>query len=275
MVYCPNPGNAGDSLIAAATTQLFAKHGIRAKWVGCREVVEPGRIVFYGGGGNLIGNYDDAATFIAANHRQAERLVLLPHSVEGHGELLAELGGNVDLITRELVSYDYCLNAAPGTKVHLSEDLALRCDVGELRRMPLPKPLDGPLPEKKHRRKAIRRALLHEKIGRFFPRIGRLLRAGRIDKERAAGREILKGNQDVSELFAYGVNDEKSAFLAARHFLDFIARYDWIETDRLHVCIGAALLGKTVIFHPNSYFKNEAVYRHSLEKRFPLIRWVP
>lgn len=276
MVYCPNPGNAGDSLIAVATMQLFAKLGIGVKWVGCRKVVEPGRIVFYGGGGNLVANYPDAACFIEANHRQAERLVLLPHTVEGHGELLRGLGANVDLITREPVSHAYCREAARGANVHLSEDLALWCDVGELRRLPLPGPLEGPLPEKKHRRKAIRRAMLDERLGRlFFPWKRRLLKAGRMDRERAEGREVAKGNRDVSDLFSYGVRDEETVSLSARHFMDFVDGYDSVETDRLHVCIGAALLGKKVIFHPNSYFKNEAVYRHSLERRFPLIRWVP
>ncbi len=49
-------------------------------------------------------------------------------------------------------------------------------------------------------------------------------------------------------------------------FLEEIAKYNEIKTDRLHVAIAATLLGKKVKLYSNSYFKNKAVYEYSLKK---------
>ncbi len=50
--------------------------------------------------------------------------------------------------------------------------------------------------------------------------------------------------------------------------IDILQKYEQINTDRLHVAIGATLLGKQVRLFPNSYYKNKAVFDYSL-KRFP------
>jgi hypothetical protein len=46
--------------------------------------------------------------------------------------------------------------------------------------------------------------------------------------------------------------------------LDYIARHAEIHTDRCHVAIAAAMMRRTVVFYQNSYFKNRAIYDHSL-----------
>ncbi len=48
-------------------------------------------------------------------------------------------------------------------------------------------------------------------------------------------------------------------------FLQVIDRARIVETNRLHVGIGAALLGKEVILHDNSYGKLGAVFEASLQ----------
>jgi exopolysaccharide biosynthesis predicted pyruvyltransferase EpsI len=50
--FLPNPGNAGDSLIAAATFQFFDKHSIVYEVVTNDNFDSSGKIVAYGGGGN-------------------------------------------------------------------------------------------------------------------------------------------------------------------------------------------------------------------------------
>ena len=52
-----------------------------------------------------------------------------------------------------------------------------------------------------------------------------------------------------------------------------IKRYERVDTDRLHIAIGATLLGKQVRLFPNSYYKNKAVFDYSL-KRYPNISFV-
>lgn len=46
--------------------------------------------------------------------------------------------------------------------------------------------------------------------------------------------------------------------------LDFVARFSEIHTDRCHGAIAAAIMGRRVVFYPNNYFKNRAIYDHSL-----------
>jgi len=55
--------------------------------------------------------------------------------------------------------------------------------------------------------------------------------------------------------------------------IDALQRYEQINTDRLHIAICAALLGRQVRLFPNSYYKNKAVYDYS-QKRFPNISFI-
>jgi len=56
-------------------------------------------------------------------------------------------------------------------------------------------------------------------------------------------------------------------------FIKIIQQYEYVNTDRLHVAIGATLLGKQVKLYPNSYYKNKAVFDYSLRK-FPNINFI-
>ncbi len=48
--------------------------------------------------------------------------------------------------------------------------------------------------------------------------------------------------------------------------IDILRKYEQINTDRLHIAIGATLLGKQVKLFPNSYYKNKAVFDYSLNR---------
>lgn len=56
-------------------------------------------------------------------------------------------------------------------------------------------------------------------------------------------------------------------------FIRTLQKYEQVNTDRLHIAIGATLLGKKVRLFPNSYYKNKAVFDYSL-KKFPNIIFV-
>ncbi|MBI3684909.1 polysaccharide pyruvyl transferase family protein [Candidatus Azambacteria bacterium] len=51
-----------------------------------------------------------------------------------------------------------------------------------------------------------------------------------------------------------------------KELIDFLQKYEQINTDRLHMAIAATLLGKRVRLFPNSYYKNKAVFDYSLKK---------
>jgi exopolysaccharide biosynthesis predicted pyruvyltransferase EpsI len=79
------------------------------------------------------------------------------------------------------------------------------------------------------------------------------LNAFRTDREAAYSGELPADNQDISET-ARGLDE----------FLETIAAHELVRTDRAHVMIPAALLGKRVEFAPNTYHKVAAIARHSL-----------
>ena len=83
-------------------------------------------------------------------------------------------------------------------------------------------------------------------------------RAGlfRQDREAAYGR--LPKDLDVRHDASYGSDREPE------RLLDFVARFEEIHTDRCHGAIVGAMMGRTVVFYRNNYFKNQAIYDHSL-----------
>lgn len=287
--YCPNPGNAGDALIAAATWQRFRKLGIRVRAIPRDGFDASGRNVLFGGGGNLVPMYRQAAEFLQLHHRKAKHIALLPHTIDGHRELLGTLGKNTTLFCREEVSYAHCLQAAPGAACLLSHDLAIGLDPREL---VLPTRLDqaGLLlrgawvtlrrgkvdgPGLAEIRRVLEFARSHGVGTSSRPpvRSTDTLDAFRQDAE-SGGRILPPGNLDLSRSLELHGLLEGPLTIAAKLLLGALRGYRRVRTDRLHVCIAAALQDIEVEFHANSYFKCLAIWEHSLRQRFPSIRWM-
>lgn len=273
--YQPNPGNAGDALLAVAARQKFRQLGIHANAIPA-EFDAAGKVVVFGGGGNLVPLYHDASDFIARHAPTARRLVILPHSVDGHEDILSALGPNAVIFCRERRSHEHCLAHAKRASVHLAHDLAFDLDVERLRPFATRRELlaysvrqlgTPALPwagRLAHLRKT---AGVLRRLSAADPARGPLL-AMRGDAE-SAGERVPNGNLDISELFTLLDTTGADAELSARLFLGWISRYSTVTTDRLHVAIAGALLGKTVSLRPNSYYKCAAVWEHSIRGRFP------
>lgn len=284
--YIPNPGNAGDALIAAATYQVFDRLNIQYKLVRRDRSDYRGEFLIYGGGGNfgLMKNF--SSRLLQRVHRTVARLVILPHTIKDVSPLLAEFSGNVHVICRERQSYEYVKSKVTQANVFLADDMALSLDVQKLLDKSATQPslasmavgygmaklhLNGRQPAPWS---AIKGAQL---IGPRISEMARVsagdtLNAFRTDSERTSVA-IPADNLDISELLSLGVENKEIAMLTSRHFLAFINNYKKIRTNRLHVCIGAALLGKQVEFFDNSYFKCRAVYEYSL-RRFENVRYM-
>ncbi len=292
--YCPNPGNAGDSAIATATYQLFDRVGLRYHCVGWDEDFDSeGKSIVYGGGGNLTDNYLHARTFIERHHAEAERFIMLPHTVQGNSDLLRDLGPNVYLFCRERRSFEWVREHAGDSSVYLDHDLAFRLDPDTvleepftgaeaiktvsnslarsvpnslMMRLGIDSDITGPtLPLRKAARasKDVLSTLTGSKS---------VLYALRTDKERTVSSPP-SSNVDVSRVFSYGTTPPLTAKRATVGMLSFFDCYERVVTNRLHGCILAALLGKEVDFYANNYFKNREVYLHSIEGQFPNVRW--
>ena len=277
LCFKPNPGNAGDSTLTHATFQLLHKLGKHFRLFG-RRSYRPGRsILVYAGGGNLT-YYDHARKFILKHHRSAQRLVILPHTICHNEPLLGELGSNVDLICREEISFDHVRKHARRANVLLMEDVAFHLDVRDT----LDTDTDRLLP------KLLSRHLLETPLrnaGRLLLSVtarghrqaanedGGILNCFRTDIEKSS-IEIPRDNIDLSVRFAFGTHDEAVCRYASALVFRFINRFDEIRTNRLHIAIAGALLGKKVRFHSNSYYKCKAVYDYSMKHRFPNVEWM-
>ena len=53
----------------------------------------------------------------------------------------------------------------------------------------------------------------------------------------------------------------------------FLRRFSAVHTNRLHVGIVSTLLGQTVHLYENSFGKIGAVYKASMEGRYPNVLW--
>lgn len=277
VIYVPNPGNAGDALIAAGTYQLFDRLNLDYKFYKpseCSEYAVKGKTVIYGGGGNLISESKGNACNILLSrvHRHADKVILLPHTVSGNEELLRGLGPNTTLFAREKISYDHIKANTPKANVFLAHDMAFFLDWSEYIKKP------GPLNQAPGRRfhdrlKHLKKwvpARIH--LMRAYLQNNKCLNCFRTDKEQT-DLELPGDNLDLSLKLKQGPLSPFIAHAVTRQMLRYLSLFPTIKTNRLHVCIGAALIGKKVVFYPNNYYKNCAVYEHSIKDRFPNVTW--
>ena len=265
LFFRPNPGNAGDSLIACATFQLFEEFGIPYRLFDDSSFDPAGKVVVFGGGGSLVPEYRAAWQFVERYHQAAKKLVILPQTISGHEDLLGQLGSNVDVFVREEVSFEHVQRHAPQANLFLEDDLALSLDVSAVLAADLPRPFRH-VPLKQLIRREV--ALLRAAGCRSD-----VLNCFRTDKEKTDLRRPY-GNADLSKLFKVGTSTPEEALLASHLIFQMLNQYEEVRTNRLHLAIAGALLGKDVKFYPNSYFKNEGVYQFSMKGRFPNVQWM-
>lgn len=291
LYYCPNPGNGGDSLIAYAGFQLLKKNNLKYNFFNGRNFNPKGKTLIYGGGGNLVNNHHGYARRITENyHSVVKKLVILPHTISTHEDLLQSMGSNVDIICREKISYQHVKKYATKANVMLMNDLAFSLDLEDVfllkselaipqgivlktfcklvkdeRQHQIPSPrkiLRGWNLERKYRAKE---SILHENFD--------ILNCFRVDAEKT-DIEIPPENIDLSMEFAYGTWSEKISGLAAHKLLNFMNKFHEIRTNRLHLAIGGALLGKKVKFYSNNYYKCQAIYEYSMKDIFKNVEWM-
>lgn len=267
VVYCPNPGNAGDGIIANATYQLFDKLGVQYEYVPPDVSTQrtADRVVVYGGGGNLVHPYPNARDFIAKHHPGASRVVVLPHTIRSYPELFEGMSGKVDLFCRDLPSYAFMSGLKTQANVYLSDDVALHTSVGQTLGY-----LATHAPEYRDKVMFSRRAKRHiRKLSHSVRNAGhpKVLNVFREDVERTAV-EIPFSNVDLSQTLCGLDMSPFHARETASAFFAFIQRHEVVRTNRLHVCIASLLLDKEVHFYDNSYGKNMSIYTFSLKDRF-------
>ena len=226
-----NPGNAGDSIIQVGTFHFFESHNIPFRVIDPYTQISKDSVLWYSGGGNLVHYYSECKSWLK-RFADSHLCIVLPHTINDM-TFLRELHPQTILMCREKKSFSLCRQYFSG-KTFLHQDMAFYLDVSRL----------GIIPKKGE--------------GTLY--------ALRKDVEKGTTALEVDNSLDVSRLFNYSP-EVKSIVECALHFLDVINSFEKIITDRLHIAIGAYLLGKKHIhLYPNSYYKNRAVYDFSFQR---------
>jgi exopolysaccharide biosynthesis predicted pyruvyltransferase EpsI len=286
--FHPNPGNAGDSLQAHATFQLFKDLKIQYKLFDQSKFDPTGKTLIYGGGGGLMRYYYHAREFIERYHHKAKKFIIFPQTIDGNEHLLQQMGQNVDIILREKVSYNHVKNNNKRSNVMMMDDMAFNLNLKEtfsikpvncfktiflktLYKIRNDEKESAILSAKKILKNYYLEAIHFSK--KFFSKKEKILNCFRNDIEKSE-IDIPKNNLDLSVILAYGTENEGNASYASFRLLKFIKKFEEVRTNRLHIAIAGALLGKQVKFYPNNYYKCEAIYNFSMKDRFKNVEWM-
>jgi len=263
--FIPNPGNAGDGLIAAAAWQLFDRLGLLSS-ITVDANITAGDIVVFGGGGNFIPAYNQARNVIEKSLRQnVSKFILLPHSIRGNEDILQKLDKRFYLFCREKESFEHAQKYATNANVFLTHDLVFGLDLVQLNQRLNINWLRLQLLLHPRLLKAYlkwRQALLKIK-----PKSDGTMTLMRVDVE-AKQADKYPSELDISSKHSSYYSQRFEADLIAREFLATLDQADHIISDRLHVSIASALLGKKLTMFDNSYGKNRNVFLNSMDGRF-------
>lgn len=239
IIYIPNPGNIGDHFIAYVTMQIFNDIGLNYI-IGDINHKYLNETIFYGGGGNLIGIYNDCKNFIL-NNLNNNKIVILPHTVKDECTLIKHIfNDNIKIICREKTSYNYVRKLIKNkSNLYLSKDLSLYIK-------------DDFILKYNTKTK-------EENICNAF----------RLDKEKTNIR-IPQDNLDLSTKLSKYKNKKDFKYYEneTERLFSYLSGYDIINTNRLHIAIASCLLNKVVNLYENNYYKNKAIYNYSLSNNF-------
>ncbi|NJM84963.1 MAG: hypothetical protein HC839_01450 [Leptolyngbyaceae cyanobacterium RM2_2_21] len=186
--------------------------------------------------------YKRDANYLEKYHREAKKVVILPQTINGNEQLLASLDSNVDILCRELTSFEYVKSVVTKANVFLMDDMAFSIDVDKtLAAKSLYSNTEyffSRLP--KQRFYLLLNYLKRAKNGSLKTKV---LNSFRKDIE-STSIEIPEDNIDVSYIFAFYDFSEGAVQEVVQRMLRFLNNFEIVNTNRLHICIASALLGK-------------------------------
>lgn len=278
VLYAPHPGNAGDALIATATYQLLDNllpaYQV-TETLGGMQAEASGKVVLLGGGGNLItqSKGQSVRKRLEIANEQADKVILLPHTITGNVDLLQLLGPHVHIFCRETPSYWHTEKHVQGARVYLEHDLAFSLDLNNIDSAGKRGHTNETNPERQTALETTRSVFKRIPIV-VKSRLGTCgtISCFRTDKEKLG--DLPERNYDLSALCKRSSLQPSGARRAVNSMLGILMRFQSVRTNRLHIGIAGAMLGKDVQLFPNNYFKNQAVYEWSLH-RYDNVEWCP
>jgi exopolysaccharide biosynthesis predicted pyruvyltransferase EpsI len=234
VTFVPNPGNVGDALINLGCLSYLSSRFTDVRICSIDDGPQTENVLI-GGGGNLVEPlYNNVAEFLVRTDR-AHRLFLFPVTVQGNASLLKSLAPRMRCLCREPTSLAHVQTLLGWQNVRLAHDAAF---------------LLGPSLRKDFAGAIARPARLKCLSFRSD---------GECAVPRLSGLDIMGQYQGAWTNVTLARNAVQAA---ARYLLGYRA----VETDRLHCAILASILGRETVLFANSYFKNAAVFEHSLSR---------
>lgn len=220
-------GNIGDQLIYAGTRQLLS--GLRYKEASILNLSGAGGdLALISGGGAWCGPYHDMPKHLPLVEEKFRRVIVLPSSFDVSVESVRDALSKTKALVfaRERVSYERIKSLC---EADLAHDCAFFFDYS-----PFLLPGDG------------------------------WLNAYRTDDEALRGGPLLSNDQARPGELPADNNDISLTCDSLNEWLWTIARHKTIRTDRAHVMIAAAMMGKEVIYRASSYHKVPAIAEFAL-----------
>ena len=250
LYYLPNSGNAGDSFIASATFSFFDKIKINYKQLYSFDEFENGTLI-YGGGGAWIDLWEKYLNNVLNIMKKADRVIILPSSFNNITLLPEILEKKFYVFCREKKSFNYLKSFNSEANIFLCPDMAF--SFGNIPSST--KCSDIELINKINCLNDISSKFCNKETISLF----------RNDEEKKYG---FKSDFDLSNAFGWvsPFLNKATYDIISYEFLKFINQFNEIKSDRLHVCICSAMLGKKTYMYDNSYGKNFSVFSYTLNK---------
>lgn len=239
-----NNGNRGDGIIHMGARTLFNQYGIKQREINWSYMYNvqgntiSGDILLVHGCGSFCIPYHESVVQVDYYKDRFDRIIILPSSFdircEPVSKFISNLQPHIHVFCRERYSYNQVLSLAPHkSNIYIDHDLSLYLDYRNWKS------------EGRGTLIAFRTNNSNTEWGfqakkRFYNISAQLLRS----------RDCM----DVSHGNA----------LEGEKLLSIITQYRKVITDRAHVAIAAAYLGKETRIFPGSYHKVKGIYEFSL-----------
>lgn len=265
-IYRGNSGNLGDTFIQNAQFNMFRDLG--SDYIQLTDanekIVDSGKFRFvYSGNGAFVNpiyqkDYMDIARRYFM-HRNLERCVILPSTFWRCDDLVRCFDDRFTVFCRDLVSLEYCRSINVRATFAFADDVAITHG-------------DFGLIGNRRTENVSKKVFQCEETLRCFLNTHPDTTKGyfiREDCERNRNISIQgwHGNIDVSKQLFLRWNEmtPENVRCATWVAVDFLKRFGTVYTNRLHIGICSAMLGKQTVLYDNSYGKIYNIYKSSLE----------
>ena len=270
--FLPNKGNLGDVVIASCELILFDQIGVQYTIIdeyNCKKITHNFNLI-YGGGGIWTNNYKkDTENIIEIFKKEnLKKLLILPSSFNKSEHFTSIINEKFCIFCRENKSFEYLKSSSTNNNIYMANDIVIDADLSiyETSYSISNKEKNNDIYEIVYKIYPYYKNILY-RTWKFIEKTkeNNVLYALRNDIENNFSI-IPKNNFDLSSVVNCELCQDKTInILLTKIFLCTINLFDIIITDRLHIAICSAKIGKKVYLIDNSYGKNSSVFQKLID----------